>query len=32
MLRVAANLAIAHARAGNESDARFFTELRDQTA
>lgn len=32
MLRVAANLAVAHARAGNESDARFFTELRDQTA
>jgi hypothetical protein len=32
MLRVAANLAVAHNRAGNESDARFFTELRDQTA
>lgn len=32
MLRVAANLAVAHERVGNEPDARFFTELRDQTA
>lgn len=31
MVRVAANLAAAHLRAGNESDARFFAELRDRT-
>lgn len=32
MARVAANLAAAHARAGNESEARFFADLRDRTA
>lgn len=31
MVRVAANLAAAHTRAGNASDARFFAELRDRT-
>ena len=31
MLRVASNLALAHERTGNNADARFFAELRNQT-